>query len=115
MANIYGEMHLRTLRTIEKTLRTIEKGRRVKNLIIILPWVLSASTLWMKISTGNKSRHAWLHGLINQAIWFVWIPVSHNWGLLPMTIGLTIIYVRNHFKWNSAEERAKKTDLAKGM
>ncbi len=89
----------------------------MKIFLQILPWILSVSTLWMKYSTGNKSKSAWVHGLVNQAIWFIWIPLSHNWGLLPMTCGLTIIYIRNHIKWNRAIETpdSKDRDLIKGM
>lgn len=65
-----------------------------------LPWLLSAITLWMTLLAGNKHPSAWLVGLVNQALWLIWIIVSSAWGLLPMNIGLWIVYARNHMKWS---------------
>lgn len=93
----------------------------MKIFVFIFGIGLSCSTLWMKIQTGNKSKHAWAHGLVNQGLWFLYIPLTHSWGLLPMTIGLSIIYIRNHFKWNREQDTqtetqdAKDRDLIKGM
>ena len=64
-----------------------------------LPWLLSAVTIYMTILAGNKSRHAWLFGLGNQALWLVWIFTAGAWGLLPMNAALWIVYTRNHWKW----------------
>lgn len=65
-----------------------------------LPWLLSAITIYMTVLAGNKNRNAWLFGLINQALWLVWIIASSAWGLLPMNLALWIVYGRNHLKWN---------------
>lgn len=64
-----------------------------------LPWLLSAITLWQSLLAGNKHRHAWAVGLVNQALWLVWIVVAQAWGLLPMNVGLWIVFGRNHWKW----------------
>lgn len=64
-----------------------------------LPWLLSAITIWMTLLAGNKSRHAWLVGLANQALWLVWIVVTTTWGLIPLNVALWIVYARNHMKW----------------
>ena len=73
----------------------------MKTIIIqYLPWLLSAITLYMMFLAGNKSKYAWLIGLINQALWLIWIVASSAWGLLPMNIGLWVVYTRNHLKWN---------------
>ena len=64
-----------------------------------LPWLLSAITIYMTVLAGNKSRNAWLFGLVNQALWLVWIIFSGAWGLLPMNLALWIVYSRNHTKW----------------
>jgi hypothetical protein len=69
---------------------------------LYLPWLLSAITIYMTILAGNKSRHAWAIGLLNQGLWLVWIVASSAWGLLPMNIALWCIYARNHFKWNKS-------------
>lgn len=72
-------------------------------IVIYLPWLLSAITIYMTILAGNKSRWAWVVGLVNSALWLIWIITSQSWGLIPMNIALWFVYARNHFKWN--EER----------
>ena len=67
---------------------------------IYLPWVLSAISLWMTLMAGNKHPKAWLIGLGGQVLWATWIYCSQTWGMVPMCIGITIMYLRNHFKWN---------------
>ena len=67
-----------------------------------LPWLLSAVTIYMTILAGNKSRHAWLFGLGNQALWLIFIVATGTWGLLPMNFALWVVYGRNHLKWNRA-------------
>jgi len=64
-----------------------------------LPWLLSAITIWMTLLAGNLYRNAWLIGLVNQALWLVWIITVGAWGLLPMNAALWIVYARNHWKW----------------
>lgn len=66
---------------------------------IVIPYILSAITLYNMFLAGNKSKHTWIVGLFNQLLWLIWIVVSANWGLLPMNIGLWVIYTRNHLKW----------------
>ena len=67
---------------------------------VYLPWLLSAVTIYMTILAGNKTRWAWIVGLVNQALWLVWIIASESWGLIPMNLALWIVYARNHLKWN---------------
>lgn len=64
-----------------------------------LPWLLSAITIWMTLLAGNKHPKAWLVGLVNQALWLVWIVASGTWGMLPMNLALWFVYGRNHLKW----------------
>lgn len=67
-----------------------------------LPWVLSTITLWMTFVAGNKHPNTWAIGLVNQLLWLIWIISIQKWGLLPMNIGLWILYYRNHLKWRIA-------------
>lgn len=67
----------------------------------ILPWILSAITVYMTILAGNKHPNAWLVGLFNQGLWLVWIVGTMSWGFLPMNIAFWIVYLRNHFKWKT--------------
>jgi len=66
-----------------------------------LPFVLSALTIWMTLLAGNKHRSAWLVGLVNQALWLVWIVATEAWGLVPLNAALWVVYARNHFKWSA--------------
>ncbi|MEW9535697.1 hypothetical protein MRBLRC7O_000907 [Agrobacterium radiobacter] len=68
---------------------------------LYLPWLLSCITIYMTVLAGNKSPKAWLFGLLNQALWLVWILTTGAWGLLPMNAALWVVYARNHLKWNS--------------
>lgn len=66
-----------------------------------LPWMLSAITIWMTLAAGSKWKNSWLIGLGNQGLWLTWIIASQTWGLLPLTLTLTVIYLRNHLKWTN--------------
>lgn len=70
--------------------------------VTYLPWILSVITIYMTLLAGNKNNKAWLYGLINQALWLVWILVSGAYGLIPMNIALWILYARNHIQWNKS-------------
>ena len=65
----------------------------------IIPYILSAITIYMFLLAGNKKRSAWIVGLFNQALWLTWIIIIQAWGLLPMNIALWIVYTRNYWKW----------------
>lgn len=65
-----------------------------------LPWLLSAITIWMTLLAGNLHPKARLVGLVNQALWLVWIVLSGTVGLLPLNIALWVVYWRNNKKWN---------------
>jgi hypothetical protein len=64
-----------------------------------LPWVMSAVTLYAMYLAGNKSPVAWMLGLGNQALWLLFIVHTAAWGLLPMLVGMVVIYSRNLLKW----------------
>lgn len=71
----------------------------------ILPWIMSAITIYMTVLAGNKHRFAWVVGLFNQALWLVWIVSTETWGLVPMNIALWIVYGRNHMRWIADREK----------
>lgn len=71
-------------------------------IVTYLPWLLSAITIYMTVLAGNRHPHAWLVGLIAQALWLVWIIASESWGLVPMNIALWIVYGRNHLMWRKS-------------
>jgi len=59
----------------------------------------------MTLLAGNNHPRAWAVGLGNQVLWITWIIASETWGLIPMSIALGIVYARNHFKWNTVENK----------
>ena len=71
----------------------------IETVAITITWVLSATCLWHKWLAGSMWRYCWLLGLVNQALWLTWIVLTNNWGLMPMTLVITAVTVRNHFKW----------------
>jgi cadmium resistance protein CadD (predicted permease) len=84
-----------------------KKGVNLENIVLTyLPWLLSASTLWMAYLQGDMNKAAWvvgLVGLVGQLGWFVLTFVSGLYGLLPLNIGLTILYARNYLAWKDKE------------
>jgi hypothetical protein len=63
-------------------------------------WLMSAITLYCMFLTGNKDRRTWALTFLNQCLWFAWITHSRNWGLLPTTIGITVLAIRNWVLWS---------------
>lgn len=76
-------------------------------MIEVMPWILSALTLYRVVQTGNLHRKAWLYGVWNQGLWLVWILYTQIWGFLPMCLGLAGLYFRNHLKWQQGALRVK--------
>jgi hypothetical protein len=52
--------------------------------------------MWL---AGNKKVLSWRLAVGGQAGWAVFIVIFEAWGLAPMCVGLTIVYVRNLIKW----------------
>lgn len=69
--------------------------------IAIVPYLLSAITIYMNLLAGNKHRNAWAVGLVGQLGWSAWILLTwdQNHGFAPMNIALWWVYGRNHLKW----------------
>ncbi|THV25994.1 nicotinamide mononucleotide transporter [Glycomyces paridis] len=72
-----------------------------------IPLLLSANTLTLTWLVGNRKTSGWVLGCIGQALWFVFIFTWQVWGLLPLAIGLTIVYARNLIRWR--RERREET------
>lgn len=78
-----------------------------------LPWVLSVSTLFQVFLTGNKHRHTWTVGLMNQLLWSIWILSSQTWGMVPMNVGLWIVFYRNHLLWKTEVSVKSQNEMKK--
>lgn len=65
----------------------------------ILPLIASCVTVYNMYLAGNKDHRAWVLGIFNQFIWLAFIVSFGAWGLLPLTMVLTVMYARNLRKW----------------
>lgn len=74
-------------------------------IIEILPWALSANTIWMTALAGSQKRFAWAVALAGQAGWLGWILLAGEWGFLPMNLALWVVYYRNHRLWMAPGKR----------
>lgn len=59
----------------------------------------SVFTLFGMWLAGNKDWRGWAVGLANQVLWFIFIFAFEAWGLLPLSVALTITYTRNLLRW----------------
>lgn len=66
----------------------------------IMPWVLSAMSAIMLWSMGDKKKWGPGFGLLNQAVWIVYVLMTDQWGLMPGVLVYTFIHARNLYVWN---------------
>lgn len=65
----------------------------------IIPWILAAwtvATMWL---AGNKSPWAWYSGITSQLLWLYFDYTVEAWGLMPLAVVLTAVYLRNLRRW----------------
>ena len=75
-------------------------------LVTYMPLVMSVMTIYGYWVIGSKNWKSWYVPLVTQALWFIWIGLSENWGFLPAAFFLTAIAIRNLFKWRREAARA---------
>lgn len=73
-------------------------------LVEILPWYLSASSIYASWMVGNKAKWIFKFKVANQFAWLLWVVLAAEWGLLPMSLFFICMYFRNDRKWNNAKE-----------
>ena len=69
----------------------------------LLPLALSVNTVAVMWLAGSKRALAWLLGLIGQAGWLAFVILFQAWGLLPLTVILTVVYTRNLLRWKTED------------
>lgn len=52
---------------------------------------------------SEKKHIGWVVGLINQVLWLYFDYLYKAWGLLPLQVTLSIIYIRAIIKWRRDE------------
>lgn len=68
----------------------------------VLPLATSALTVVSMWRAGSGRPDAWAIGLANQVLWLLTIVLFGVWGLLPLTVILTVTYARNWARWKQA-------------
>jgi hypothetical protein len=72
----------------------------------VLPYILSVLTIITMVWAGRKDKNAWLLGIANQALWFMFIVRTESWGLLVLMIALLWVYSKNYLRWRREEQAA---------
>lgn len=54
--------------------------------------MFTLTTMWL---AGNGDRRAWYVGLASQCVWGLFIFTFAAWGLLPLSVCLVVVYIRN--------------------
>jgi hypothetical protein len=67
----------------------------------VIPWVLAALTVLNMWLAGNKNPWAWRLGIGSQALWLYFDYTVQAWGLMPLAIILTWVYLRNLRRWTA--------------
>lgn len=70
----------------------------------MIAWACSAITLLSVWLTGHNLRLSWKVSLANQALWLILTVQNETWGLLPLTLSLTLIFSRH--LWRTRAHRS---------
>ncbi|ARB06065.1 hypothetical protein FDH38_gp011 [Dinoroseobacter phage vB_DshS-R5C] len=65
----------------------------------VMAYVLSAFTLANLWLAGNVHPWTWRVGLVGQALWFVFVIGTQQWGLMIGVVGIAVVMIRNEVKW----------------
>ncbi len=69
-----------------------------------MDWILSITTVIGMILIGYKSNKGHVVLILNQGLW-AWFAIStENHGLLPLTVILFFVYLRNWWVWRKEDE-----------
>lgn len=68
--------------------------------------ILSVFILW---GIGNKWRWIWWVGIANQFLWLYYVFDRSEYGLLPMNLAYTAVYIRNLIKWRNVKTATQTT------
>jgi hypothetical protein len=57
---------------------------------------ITATQMWL---AGNGNRAAWFLGIGSQSVWLFFDYLVGAYGLMPLAVILSFIYIRNLRKW----------------
>ena len=72
----------------------------------MISWITSAGTLLAVWLTARNVRLSWKVSLVNQALWLVFIVSYDAWGLLPLTLALSGVFI--HHLWTTRERDSRR-------
>lgn len=64
-----------------------------------MDWITGILTLVSMWLISERKFYGWIIGLVCQCFWFVLVCQQKLWGLMAVTIIMTIIYIRAIIKW----------------
>ena len=64
-----------------------------------LPWVIAVVTIYYVGAVGKLKLHGWLMAILTQALWLIYIYATKSWGLIPISIVLGWLGIKNYFVW----------------
>lgn len=68
-------------------------------MVELTSWFLMGWTVLNMWLIGNKTVWAWYSAITSQAAWLYFDYLVGAYGLMPLAVVLTVIYVRNIRKW----------------
>lgn len=68
-------------------------------MVEVTSWFLMGWTVLNMWLIGNKTVWAWYSAIASQAVWLYFDYLVGAYGLMPLAVVLTVIYVRNIRKW----------------
>lgn len=69
----------------------------------VIPWILACWTVTSMWLAGNKTPWAWVSGIASQGLWLYFDYRVEAWGLMPLAVVLTAVYLRNLKKWREGQ------------
>ena len=70
----------------------------------ILPYILSALTVYQLVLAGKKDKKAWVIGILIQPVWLCWMYLSQEWGFIPLNVAMWYVSITNYIKWNREDK-----------
>ncbi len=84
-------------------LSILQTNTAKQNFVMLMPYVLSAITIYVTRLQGQLRRKAWIIGLVSQFGWLSWSLVSGTYGFLPLNLVLFYQYWDNFRKWSAIQ------------
>lgn len=68
-----------------------------------MDWFISAVMVTFYWLNGNKWKHIWLMSMGVSLMWIIYALLIKQYGLIPSSVIILAVSIRNHFKWNKGD------------